>query len=113
MIAGFTPNWYYGQQNAGLAIYIAPGDINGTHFNGGVFGVPNNATTVFYLNDDGMITTEDGDYPIAQVVSGQIITSSVASSIGAFAFPLLVVNGRRAFYNSDPGIKSITDLRTW
>lgn len=106
MANGFAPNWYFGQQNAGLGIYIAPGDIRGNHFNGGFFPVPPNSTTVFWVTADGKIqsgnSAPDGEYVICQVVSGEVVTSSVAQ-FSQGSYPI--------YYNTDPGILSIQDLR--
>lgn len=108
MIAGFAPNWLYGQQNAGLGIYIAPGDVNGIHFNGGIFSVPNNAVTVFYVTAQGLIqsgqSVPDGAFAIAQVTSGPVITSTIAQ-FSQLTYP--------KFFNTNPGILNITDLRNW
>lgn len=105
---GFAPNWYFGQQNKGLGIYIAPGDANGIHFNGGFFSVSPNAVTCFWVTTAGKIQSglsvpNDGSFAIAQVTSGLVVTSSVAQfSQGTFP----------KTFNTDPGILSILDLRT-
>lgn len=106
-VNGFAPNWYFGQQNAGLGIYIAPGDINGNHFNGGFFTVPPNSVTVFWVTVEGEIQSgesapDDGSYVICQVVSGLVTTSSVAQ-FSQGSYPIV--------FNTDPGILSIQDLR--
>jgi hypothetical protein len=102
-IFGFSPNWLYGQQNAGLGIYIAPGEINTVLYLGGEFSVPANATTYFWVTSGGQIQSGSslpfGCYPIAKVISGNVATGN-----------------RSQFFSqavdTSPGILSITDLRT-
>jgi hypothetical protein len=95
-IFGFSPNYYFNQQSAGLAIYVSPGEINGKLFLGQVVQVPANATTYIGLTSQGQIVLGTGPslYPIAVVVAGAVLTSTPNT------LPV-----------SSPGILSITDQR--
>lgn len=83
---GFAPSFFQGKSNQGRLIYISPGSVNGiVLWNGGSFGVPDNATTTVYAN-----------------TSGQILTGTVPS--GLFGIAVVIVSGNV--------IQSITDIRT-
>ena len=94
---GFAPNWYYNPGTEGLGVYVAPGNINGVIYDGSVVSIPANSTVYVYVDSNGNIQTggsvPGGDYGIALVVSGQVLTSSLG--LGQ--------------YNN--GILSITDIR--
>jgi hypothetical protein len=96
-VFGFSPNYYFDQQSQGLAIYISPGIINGVMFNGQAVFVPANATTNISINSAGVVSLSFGPhlYPIATVVTGQVVTSGST--------------GKNA--NTDNGILSISDQR--
>ena len=96
-IFGFSPNYYDNQQSAGLAIYISPGEINGKLIAGQVVPVLANATTNISINSAGVVSFSFGLhlYPIATVVSGQVVTSGST--------------GKNA--NTSNGILSISDQR--
>src|SRR5690348_16253454 len=48
--SGFAPNYYFGQHNKGLSIYMAPGSISGVPFNGQVVNIPAQSTTTLYVD---------------------------------------------------------------
>jgi len=79
--AGFAPNWYEGQNNRGLGVYIAPGNINGLEVNGQVSFVPANSVTRLWINTDGTVghgsSVPATSYGIATIISGQILTSTL------------------------------------
>jgi len=95
-IFGFSPNYYFNQHSAGLAIYLSPGEINGKLFLGQVVFVPNNATTNISIDVNGNVQLMFGRllYPIATVVTGPVTTSTPNT------LPV-----------SSPGVISITDQR--
>ena len=95
-IFGFSPNYYFNQHSAGLAIYLSPGEINGKLFLGQVVFVPNNATTNISIDVNGNVQLIFGKllYPIATVVTGPVTTSTPNT------LPV-----------SSPGVISITDQR--
>lgn len=113
-VIGFSPNFYEGQNNAGLGIFIATGSIDGAVYQGGVYyltvkinpstGLLNAPVTVyFWLTVDGKINQgsvlpESGIYPIASVVAVNILTGTG-------------VNGFSPQITQAPGIETITDLR--
>lgn len=103
-VVGFTPNWLYGQQNAGLGIYIAPGAINSRLVPGGIVPVKSNTTTLIWVTFAGMIQSGAiipvGRYPIASVVSGDVITGTRSSNVNPIP------------QSTSPGILSITDIRS-
>ena len=96
-VFGFSPNYYDNQQSAGLTVYISPGEINGRLIPGQVVQVPANATTNISINSAGVVSLSFGPhlYPIATVVTGQVVTSGST--------------GKNA--NTDNGILSISDQR--
>lgn len=96
-VFGFAPNWYENQQSAGLNIYISPGTIGTTLYNGQVATVPANATTNISIDCEGQIHYEFGEdwYPVATVVSGQVQTSGTPNTLPVYS----------------NGILSITDMR--
>jgi len=96
-IFGFSPNYYFNQESAGLSVYISPGIINGIPFNGQIVNVPANQTTTVSLNQNGQAVIGSGKhlYPLATVVTGQVVTSGST--------------GRNA--NTSNGILSIADIR--
>lgn len=98
-VFGFSPNYYFNQQSAGLAIYISPGKIGETLFPGKVVFVPANATTLISMDANGNIFLGVGPYSIATVVSGKVQTAGTPNT-----FP----NGDPV---TSPGILSITDTR--
>lgn len=110
MASGFAPNWYEGQQNAGLGVFIATGLINGILVNGSVVYVPANSTTVIWVTADGEIQTGSsipgGAYGIATVVSGQVLVGG--NTVAGLTGPL----GRWAGLSYNDGILSITDIRS-
>ena len=106
---GFAPNWYEGQQNAGLGIYVATGIINGILVNGQVVLVPANSTSTVWVTSTGQIqagsSAPTGAYLVATVVSGQVL---VGGNLPAgLAGPL----GKWAGLSYNDGILSITDIR--
>lgn len=106
---GFAPNWYEGQQNAGLGVYIATGSINGVMgFGNKVVTLPRNSTTYIYVTSGGVIGTgpsvPGGSYGIALVVSGQVNVGGNVNTLG----PL----GQWAGLSTTDGILSIQDIRT-
>src|SRR5579864_3118770 len=93
---GFSPNFYFNQQSAGLSIWVSAGTINGKLFNGQVVNVPANATINISMDSNGNIVFGLGaGLNIARVVSGQVQTSGTPNTLPIFS----------------PGILSITDLR--
>ena len=87
VVAGFAPSSLFGQNNAGLNIYISPGSINGVSvFAGGTFSVSPSSITFFWCNSSGAINAgpmlpaagmslpDAGIFPIAQVFAGLINT---------------------------------------
>ena len=107
---GFAPNFYEGQGNAGLNIYVSPGKINGVNFPGAVVTVPANATTQVWVTASGQIQTGSsvpgGSYPIATVVPGTVVVGG--NTPAGLKGPL----GQWAGLSTNPGILSITDIRT-
>ena len=113
-IIGFSPNWYEGQNNAGLGIFIATGSINGVEYNGAVYtlSVTINPTTglldapvTIYIwltasgeTQQGLSGVPAGLYPIAKVTVGNILTGT-----GVNVYAVQVTKA--------PGIQSIVDLR--
>lgn len=106
---GFAPNWYEGQQNAGLGIYIATGMINGILVNGTTVFVPPNSTSIIWVSTDGQFhigaNPPGGTYSIAIVVSGQILVG------GNLPAGLNGPLGKWAGLSTVDGILSITDIR--
>lgn len=101
--SGFSPNWYEGQLNAGLAIYVSPGVFGGANVNGQIVFVPANSTSYLYLSGSGVVqvgaSLPSGAYGIAIVVSGPVQTSGNGpASIGMEV--------------TSEGILSITDIRS-
>lgn len=107
MIQGFAPNFYFDSHGAGLQIYVSPGTINGTSYNGQVITVAANNTNYISVDNSGNITSSTSGYASANqigiVVTGQIVTSgdTLTNASGALAVE---------FSN---GIVSITDTRTF
>lgn len=106
---GFAPNWFEGQQNAGLGIYVATGIISGILVNGITVFVPPNSTSTVWVTVDGRIQVginpPSSVYLIATVVSGQVL---VGGNLPAgLAGPL----GKWAGLSRTDGILSITDIR--
>lgn len=101
VIFGFSPNYYFNQQSAGLAIYVSPGEIDGKLFLGQVVFVPANATTNISMDVNGNIQLRFGAhlYPIATVISGNVQTAGTPNT-----FP----NGGPV---TSPGIVNIQDMR--
>lgn len=99
LIEGFAPNWYFGLENSGLGIWVAAGAINGTEYNGQLVLVPANATTSIGLNSQGQIVLGLGPsiYPVATIVTGQIVTSGSTKASASFI--------------TSNGVLSITDQR--
>lgn len=97
---GFKPNYYYDSYEAGLAIYLSTGSVNGILVNGHPVTVPANSQTYVWINSDGSTGTGaslgDG-YPVALVTSGQVRTSGSNNSVSS-----------GAVYND--GILNIQDL---
>lgn len=108
-MTGFAPNWLYGQNNAGLGIYVSPGIINGVMFNGKTVSVPANTTTYVWVTTVGGIQSGSsipgGASPIATVVSGQVLVG------GNLPAGLLSPLGRWGGLSYANGILSITDIR--
>lgn len=102
-VVGLTANWLYGQQNAGLGVYIAPGAIDRRLVPGGQFSVKPNTTTLFWVTFAGMIQSgplvPTGKYPIASVVSGNVVTGTRSSNVDPVP------------QSTSSGILSITDIR--
>lgn len=107
---GFAPSWYEGQQNKGLGIWVAAGTINGVSVNGQVVTVPANENTYVWITAAGVIGTgasvPGGAYGIALVESGTVITGG--NTEAGLTGPL----GQWSGLTTDPGILSITDIRT-
>lgn len=107
MIQGFAPNFYENQHSAGLKVYVSPGTINGTSYNGQVITVAANNTNYISVDNSGNITSSTSGYAsvnqIGIVITGQIVTSgdTLTNASGALAVE---------FSN---GIVSITDTRTF
>lgn len=113
-VLGFSPNFYEGQNNAGLGLFIATGSINGAVYQGGVYtvkatinpttGLLNAPVTVyFWLTANGQIVQglslpESGVYPIAKVNAVNILTGTGP-------------NGFSPQITQAPGIASIVDIR--
>jgi hypothetical protein len=101
-VIGFAPNWYEGQLNAGLGVYISPGTINGKIAQGEVIYVPTNSTTYIWVTSGGNIgqgsSVPAHVFQIAKIVSGIVTTGT---SVNIYN-PTLTQN---------PGILSITDIR--
>ena len=97
IVFGFSPNYYTDQQSAGLAIYISPGSIGTVMFSGQIVSLPANSTTNISMDSNGnfYLYFGFGFYPIATVVTGQVVTSGST--------------GKNA--NTSNGILSITDVR--
>jgi hypothetical protein len=78
---GFAPSWYYNPGTEGLGIYVAPGNINGVLYDGQVVTIAANSTVYVYVDDSGIAHTggsvPGGDFGVALVVSGQVLTSSL------------------------------------
>jgi hypothetical protein len=105
---GFAPNWYFGQQNAGLEIFVATGVINGVQVNGTAVPVPANSTTYVWVTAAGLIQTglsvPSSAYGIAVVVSGTVVTGG--NTEAGLAGPL----GQWSGLTTDSGILSVTDI---
>lgn len=117
-IEGFSPNWYEGQNNAGLSFYISPGSINGVVYPGSLqtlnipinpqTGLLNSPVTVyFWLNSSGQIQQglslpASGPglnvYPIAAVNAINVLTGTRP-------------NGFSPQTTQAPGIAAVIDLR--
>lgn len=54
--SGFAPNYYFGQHNKGLSIYMSPGFIDGIPFNGQVPSVSPQSITTLWVNSDGTLS---------------------------------------------------------
>lgn len=117
-VIGFAPNWYEGQNNAGLRFYVAPGSINGVVYPAslpklnvtinkqtGLLNAP--VTVYFWLNSAGQI---------------QQGLSLPASGPGANVYPIAAVNainvltgtrpnGFSPQITQAPGIGAVIDLR--
>jgi hypothetical protein len=118
---GFAPSFYYAQNTAGVGIWVATGSISGIQVNGQFVSLPNQGTTLIWVTTAGQIGTgaavPSGAYAIARVVTGLVVTSGNTvnstpwgGAAGLNSNPLL-----KASYNnsiSNPGVLSITDLRT-
>ena len=107
---GWAPNWLFGQQDKGLAIYVSPGSVNKiTLFNGGVVQVQPNTVTYVWTNTAGQILTgatlAAGTYPIAMVTAGQVRTG------GNTPAGLITPLGQWGGVSYDNGVLSILDLR--
>ena len=50
---GFAPNWYYNPGDAGLAIYVSSGSVNGHLYNGQIVIIPAQLTVDVWVNPDG------------------------------------------------------------
>jgi hypothetical protein len=103
-VSGFSPNIYEGQRNAGLSVYISPGNFGGLQVNGQLVTVPANSTSYLYLlTGSGVVqvgpSLPNNAYAIAIVVSGQIVTSGINQP-------------GRGNYTTNDGILSIADIRT-
>ena len=96
-VFGFSPNYYFNQESAGLSIFISPGIIGSTMFNGQVVAIPANVTTNISIDKNAKVYVglAPNLYPIARVVAGQVVTSGST--------------GKNA--NTSNGIISITDIR--
>lgn len=112
-IIGFTPNWYFGQQNAGLGIWISTGTINGTEFNGQFVSLPANAITSIGITAQGQIVLGAGPdlYPIAVVVTGQVVTSGNTKSSTPFGGATKLNQNQQIYYATNNGVLGITDAR--
>jgi hypothetical protein len=102
-VHGFSPNWYYGQHNKGLAVYIATGSIDGVVTQGMVMPLLPNTTTYVWVTSNGTIQVgaelpSSAVYPVASVLSG-IVTTGTG------------VNRYNPCLAQSPGVLSITDLR--
>lgn len=117
-VVGFSPNWYEGQNNAGLSFYISPGSINGIVYPGSLqtlnipinpqTGLLNSPVTVyFWLNSSGQIQQGlslpiSGPglnvYPIAAVNAINVLTGTRP-------------NGFSPQTTQAPGIAAVIDLR--
>lgn len=71
--SGFAPNYYFGQHNKGLSIYMSPGFIDGTPFNGQIVNVPAQATTNLCITKNNQIMLNPGNL----LVSPNNFTNSV------------------------------------
>lgn len=107
---GWAPNWLFGQQDKGLAIYVSPGSVNKiTLFNGGTIPVQPNTVTFVWTNTAGQVLTgttlASGVYPIAMVTAGQVRTGG--NTPASLTTPL----GQWGGVSYDNGVLSILDLR--
>ena len=113
---GFAPSFYYAQNTKGLGIWVASGSINGTDYNGQLVNVPANATTFVWVTENGVIGTgaqvPSNAFPIAQVVSGQLVTSGNTLTNSPFGGAFQPNNPyTRLNVEFSNGILSITDIR--
>jgi hypothetical protein len=96
---GFSPNYYFNQQSAGLGIWVASGSINGILFNGKFVSVPANAITNISLDSNGNVVYGIGSglTSIARVVSGQVQTSGTPNTSPVFSNGILSITYLRTF----------------
>lgn len=112
MFSGFAPNFYFVQGGAGLSIFIATGNISGVIHPGQVVNLPPNSTTTLSMDRFGVIQQgmASGEFPIARVVTGQVITSGNLPSNANFSAGRFNPRNAANVQYSD-GVLSITDLR--
>ena len=109
IVVGFTPNYYFAQQNAGLAVWISTGTINGVTYQGQLVTLPKNSTTQINISSTGSIVfgpTQDHLYPVAVVVTGPVVTSGNTVNNSPFGG-----KGQLSNVEFSDGILSITDIR--
>lgn len=114
---GFAPSYYFAQNTAGLGIWVATGTVNGVIQNGQFVVVPANATSyVFLLENSNLIVgaalPPSGVFPIAVVVSGQVITSGNLETNTPWSGAQMPINAATlSNVEFSNGIISITDIR--
>jgi hypothetical protein len=106
---GFSPNYYYSQNDGGLTFYIATGKINGVTYNGQVVPVPRQSTVTAWINQNGMVgigsNAPPGSYPVAIVTSATVVVG------GNTPAGLITPFGKWGGISTADGITSILDIR--
>jgi hypothetical protein len=82
-VSGFVANYQFGQNNAGLGVYISPGSINGVSvFGGSTFSVAANAVTYFWADASGEIFSG-----VALPNAGATLTSALFVTLSRWPWP--------------------------
>ena len=106
---GFSPNFYYSQNDGGLKFYIATGQINGVTYNGQIVTVPRLSTVTAWINQNGAAQIGTTAPPGAFLVA--IVTSATVIVGGNTPAGLLGPLGRWGGISTADGITSIIDIR--